>query len=51
MSLKPVDILSFDNICFDTDIAQGTISKGERSGINHNFTMDVEPGYKNLEQF
>ena len=27
------------------------IFKGKRSGINHNFTMDVDPGYKYSEKF
>ena len=47
----PVDILSFDNIFIETDIAQGMIFKGKRSGIIHNFTMDVDPGYKYMEKF
>ena len=35
----------------ECDIAQGMIFKGKRSGIKHNFTMDVDPGYKYLEKF
>ena len=35
----------------ETDIAQGMIFKGKRSGIIHNFTMDVDPGYKYIEKF
>ena len=27
------------------------IFKGKRSGIFHNFTMNVDPGYKNIEKF
>ena len=27
------------------------IFKGKRSGIIHNFTMDVDPGYKYIEKF
>ena len=27
------------------------IFKGKRSGIIHNFTMDVDPGYKYVERF
>ena len=27
------------------------IFKGKRSGTIHNFTMDVEPGYKYIEKF
>ena len=51
LSPNPVDILSFDNIFLETDIAQGMIFKGRRSGIIHNFTMDVDPGYKYIEKF
>ena len=51
LSPKPVDIISFDNIFFETDIAKGMIFKGKRSGIIHNFTMDVDPGYKYFEKF
>ena len=51
LSNNPVDILSFDNIFLECDIAQGMIFKGKRSGIIHNFTMDVNPGYKYIEKF
>ena len=27
------------------------IFKGKRSGTIHNFTMDVDPGYKHIEKF
>ena len=27
------------------------IFRGKRSGIIHNFTMDVDPGYKYMEKF
>ena len=50
LSQNPVDILSFDIIFLECDIAQG-IFKGKRSGIIHNFTMDVDPGYKYIEKF
>ena len=46
LSPNQVDILSSDNIFIETDIAQGMIFKGKRTGIIHNFTMDVDPGYK-----
>ena len=46
LSDNPVDILSFDNIFIETNIAQGMIFKGKRSGIIFNFTLDVNPGYK-----
>ena len=48
---NPVDILSFDNIFLECKIARGTIFKGKQSGIIHNFTMDVDPGYKYVEKF
>ena len=51
LSDNPVDILSFDNIFKETDIAQVMIFKGKRSGIIHNFTMDVDPGYKYIDKF
>ena len=51
ISPNPVDVLSFDNIFIHTDIAQGMMFKGKRSGIIHNFTMDVDPGYKYFEKF
>ena len=51
LSPNPVDILSFDNLFIGTDIAQGMIFRGRRSGIIHNFTMDVDPGYKYIEKF
>ena len=51
LSPNPVDILSFDNIFIETDIAKGLIFKGKRSGIIHNFTLDVNPGYKYIEKF
>ena len=44
LSDNPVDILSFDNFSIHTDIAQGMIFKGKRSGIIHIFTIDVDPG-------
>ena len=51
LSPSPVDIFSFDNIFLECDIAQGMIFSGKRSGIIHNFTMDVDPGYKYIEKF
>ena len=51
LSDNPVDILSFDNIFIECDIARGMIFRGKRSGIIHNFTMDVSPGYKYIEKF
>ena len=51
ISNNPVDILSFDNIFIECNIAKGIIFRGKRSGIIHNFTMDVDPGYKYVEKF
>ena len=43
LSHNPVDILSFDNIFLETEIAQGMFFKGKRSCIIQNFSMDVDP--------
>ena len=51
LSQNPIDILSFDNIFLECDIAQCMIFKGKKSSIIHNFTMDVDPGYKYIENF
>ena len=51
LSQNPVNILSFDNIFIECDIAQGMIFKGKRSGIIMNFSMDVSPGYKYTHNF
>ena len=51
LSPNPVDISSFDNIFLECNIAKGMIFRGKRSGIIHNFTMDVDPGYKYIEKF
>ena len=51
LSPNLVDILSLDNVSIETDIAQGMIFKGKRSGIIHNFANDVDPGYKYIEKF
>ena len=53
LSPNPVDILSLDNIFLECDIAQGMIFRflEELSGIIHNFTMDLDLGYKYMEKF
>ena len=51
LSPNPVDILSFDKIFLDGDVAQGMIYRGKRSVIIHNFNMDVDPGYNFIENF
>ena len=50
LSSNPVDILSFD-IFLETNVSEGMIYRGKKSGIIHNFTMDVDPGYKFIEKF
>ena len=50
LSSSPVDILSFDNNFNETDIPQGVILNGKRSGIIHNWMMTVDPGYKHVEK-
>ena len=51
LSHNPVDILSFNKISLETDIARGMIFRGKKSGIIHIFNMDVNPGYKYIEKF
>ena len=51
ISPHPVDIISFNNIFIETDIAKGMIFKGKRTGIIMNFTMQVSPGYKFINRF
>ena len=51
LSPNPVDILSFDNFSVECDVAKGMISQGGRSDIIHNFAMDVDPGYRYIEDF
>ena len=51
LSPNPVDITSFDNFFIESDIAQGIIFKGKRSGVIQNFTMTVNPGYIYVERF
>ena len=45
-SPNTVDILSFDNIFIEGDVARGMIYSGKRSVKTHNFTMDVDPAFK-----
>ena len=46
LSSNPVDILLFDNTFIETDIAQGMIFRGKRSGIIFNRSMDINPAFK-----
>ena len=50
LSHNPVDFSSFD-IFLECNIAQGMTFRAERPGRIHNFTMDVDPGYKYIEKF
>ena len=50
LSENPVDILSFDNIFLECDIARGMIFQGRKTNIIHNWTMTVDPGYKYVEK-
>ena len=51
LSDNAVEIISFDNIFIECNIARGMIYRGKQSNIIHNFTMDVDPGYKYIEKF
>ena len=51
LSPNPVVILSFDNFFLRSDIAQVMVFRGKRSGIIHNFTMDVDLVYIYIEKF
>ena len=51
ISPNPVDIISYDNIFIETDIAEGMIFHGRRTGIIFNWQMDVNPGYKYVHKF
>ena len=53
LSPNPVDISSFGNIFHETNIAQGMIFQGKRSGLIHNRTMTVTLAinlWKNLRE-
>ena len=51
LSPNRVDILSFDIIFIHIDITEGMIFRGKMSEIIHILTMDVDPGYKCIENF
>ena len=50
-SENPVEIINFDNVFIETNIAKGMIIDGKRTEIIHNFTTDVNPGYRYIEKF
>ena len=43
-SPNPADIISFDIMFLETDIAQGMVIKKERTGLTYNFARNVEFG-------
>ena len=51
LSPNPVDILPFDVIFLESDIAKEMIYKQKRSGIIDKWTVTVNPGYKYVESF
>ena len=51
LSPFPVDILSFVNNIIECEVAEGIIFRGTRSRAIHNFTMDVDTGYRIVEKF
>ena len=51
LSPNSVDILSFNKILIETDIARGMIFKGKRSKSLCSFTMDIDPWYNYIEKF
>ena len=51
LSQNSVDILSFENVFLECDVAQVMIYRGKQSGIIHNCTMTVNPGFKYVESF
>ena len=51
LSDNAVEIISFDNIFIECNIARGMVYRGKPSNIIQNFTMDVDPGYKYIEKF
>ena len=46
LSPNPVDIISFDIILIETDIAKGRNFTEKRNGIIMNWSMNVNSGYK-----
>ena len=51
LSTNLVDIISFNKIFIETDIAKGMIFKEKRCGLKMNFTMSVSPGSKYVCRF
>ena len=51
LSPNPVDNFWLITFFLGTDIVQGMIFKENGSGVYHNFTLDVVPGYEDIERF
>ena len=51
LSPNPVDIISLDHIFIEADIAKRIIFRVKRSGIIHNWSMNVNPRSKFVEKF
>ena len=51
LSTNPVDVLLFDNIFLECDVAQGMIFKGRKINIIHNWTMTIDLCYRYVEKF
>ena len=51
LSDYPVDIQSIEIVFPETNIADGMIFRGKRSGKYHNFRMDDDPVYNYIENF
>ena len=51
LSDHPVDIISFDNIFVECEVAQGMIINGKINRVIHKFMMDVNPRDKYIEKF
>ena len=51
LSPNPIDILFFDNVFLECDIAQTMIFRARKTNIIHNCAMDADPGYEYIEKF
>ena len=51
LSEYPVDVLAFDIKFFQCNVAQGKFFISRKSGVIFNWTMTVNPVYKNVERF
>ena len=51
LSYNPVDMLPLDIFFLGTESAKAIVFEGKRTGIVHNFTLDVDLGYNYIENF